>query len=231
MDETLELLTGAIETGRFLKNSEIEVRLGTLYNSHFESGVDYNHFYQMEKQMDQYSKWDKVQNVEFDVEKLYTESNTCRLRVTTDEKKTMVQRKTRVENVDFRGLKLSYDVRLSTSQEEIVDEKTKLNHGTLVTRYKKRTRYWLKDIVIDFTTVKHIKNEITTLAYEIEIEILLHSKLSSMELAQLVLLHSVQLQLITCMKSVPFYVESPTSILSFCLFPAFRHAANKKVHQ
>jgi hypothetical protein len=148
---------------------EIEVRLGTYNGKKFDSNVDKRYFEKIKESLDNFS-WksiDSIISVDFIKENI-------KLTNENSDNQTIILK----ENVlnKNKSIKTSpFDVRLSINQEFLLNKFPFCKKDSVI-RSKNRTSYISDTFRYDLTIVNEKKNNINTVKYEIEIELLVNKE-------------------------------------------------------
>lgn len=153
---------------KYKDNSDIEIesRLGFFNIGKFDTNVTEEFFLKIKNKFDNTNIWDNVEKInktDFYYEKI-------RISIEDDGTTECIQKK-RLEKLDFEIEDSPFDFRISFSSEKNVPNKNYTSKEGLYTRFKKRTRYILKDLYFDLTIVTTENNAVVDKTYEIEIEI------------------------------------------------------------
>ena len=158
------------------ENIEIELRIGQIQFDKFVSGLNNKDFFDkiranLDSSQDFKKKTFKTEEkIKNGYRKTVKLNNT---RVNKD-----IVKKERVLNMDFKYNNTPYDIRLSVSTENIVDSSA-VRFTNYITRIKNRNCYYYKDFRIDLTEVEQIENSVSSIQYELEVELInLNSNMS-----------------------------------------------------
>jgi hypothetical protein len=160
------------------ENIEIELRIGQIQFDKFVSGLNNKEFFDkiranLDSSTDFKKKVFKIEEkIKNGYRKIVKLNNT---RVTKD-----IVKKERILNMEFKYNNTPYDIRLSVSTEKIVDNSA-VRFTNYITRIKNRNSYYYKDFRIDLTEVEQIENSVSSIQYELEVELInLNSNMSDL---------------------------------------------------
>lgn len=165
----INFLMKIIEEYKNKNNIEIEIRIGQIQYDGFNSGLGNKEFYdKIKSKLDSSKVWSKILNIK--TEEIC--KNGIRRVDRFNGKKVPKHEYIKKQKYSVKDLQYSgtpYDIRLCASTEIKTDDKIKTGEGII--RKKNRNSYYYKDYIIDLTIVEQIQNGVTTVIYELEIEL------------------------------------------------------------
>ena len=153
---------------------EIEIRLGTIGKSKFDSSIDKKYFEKIKENLES-GDWDSIVNkntVEYvkDNLKLITDVTT-----NSKETKSILILKERIKVEDFQINSSPFDIRYSLNQEFKLNSQIKtFSKNDCLIRSKTRKSFINKDFRYDLTIVNENNKGVIKIKYEIEIELLVN---------------------------------------------------------
>lgn len=160
LESAIETLKNLIKKYKNVENTEIEIRLGIIEDSKFNSGLNSEQFYnKIKEQLNTYKQWNKVEEIESEEQingniKKIENNYIC---------------KKKLETVDFNFKGTPYDFRISVCTETPI-KVSKFNPNLI--RKKNRTSYYYKECKFDLTKVEIEDNDEIIENEEFEIELL-----------------------------------------------------------
>lgn len=156
----IECLKELIQKYKSVKNIEIEIRIGIIEDSKFNSGLNSEDFYnKIKERLDSSQKWTKIEKINYkekingNIKKIYN-SFIC---------------KKKLETIDFNFKGTPYDFRISICSETPIEVN---NFNPILIRNKDRISYYYKECKFDLTKVETEYNNEIVENEEFEIELL-----------------------------------------------------------
>lgn len=152
----IEILTNLIKKYKNMKDIEIEIRIGRIDKTTFNSGLNSSEFYsKILENLYTYKNWKGISETSTHE---YINNNNCKTVINKKNNATLNIKKTKLETHDFTFSKTPYDFRISVSKEEEI--KNKISDYTIL-RKKDRVTFKYKECNFDITKVEEeTENEI-----------------------------------------------------------------------
>jgi len=181
-EDPIRRLTNIITKFKDVKNLEVEIRIGYISDSGFESNVSENFYQKIKSQLESSTFFKKTETHKIDE---YNKENTRRSTNLLDSEKISYMKKVNLCNIDYKLEGTPFDVRVSFSKEVPLK---KYSEPTIYSRNKKRTSYSYKSWNYDLTEVTYSENSLNLKNFEVEVELnkTLNSLLKSMEIHYLI---------------------------------------------
>lgn len=165
----IDILSSVIKKYKNDDNIEIELRIGQIQFDGFKPGLGSNNFYEKIKNtLNSCKTWENVTTNK--TEELCHEG--VRRVVSLNGKKIIKHSYVKKEKLLMKNLNYSgtpYDIRIAVAKETPVD--TKIKPGSGIIRKKDRISYHHQNNIIDLTIVEQIDNNLSTINYELEVEL------------------------------------------------------------
>lgn len=160
LEIAIECLKELIQKYKSVKNIEIEIRLGIIEDSKFNSGLNSEDFYnKIKERLDSCQEWTKIEKINYKEKingniKKIDNSFIC---------------KKKLETIDFNFKGTPYDFRISICSETPIEVN---KFDPILIRNKYRTSYYYKECKFDLTKVETEYNNEIVENEEFEIELL-----------------------------------------------------------